>query len=85
MKQHLLGASAAGDHADSGFDQADISLRMGLATSGVQANLRSAAERHSKRRYHHRTRAELDRGRHLLEGVNRCFHFLPLAVLREQQ
>src|SRR5205807_6289843 len=49
VDEHFFCAAAAGDEADTGFDEADVSFSCGVNARGVEADFATAAESHTLR------------------------------------
>ena len=78
---HLFAAAAAGDQADTGFDEAHVELGVGLTGGGVERDLDAAAEAHAVGRDDDGARAELDGLGHVLEGADGHLDLVPLLFL----
>ena len=84
-QRHLLASAARRDQPHAGLNEAHVQLQMRLPGRAVERHLCAAAERQAKRSNHYRTRAKLDRLRHLLKRRDVGIDLVPLLVLRRQQ
>ncbi len=82
---HLFASAAAGDQADTGFDEAHVELGVRLTGGGVKGDLCSSAKAHAVRRDDDRAWAELDGLRHVLEGADGHLDLVPLLFLDAEE
>ena len=79
--QHLLGPTASGNQAHSGFHQSDVRFRSGLNLRRVQAHFAAAPKRHPLRRRNHRFWSIFDRQIDVLKLLHRHVQLVPFLFL----